>query len=140
MLRLRCCKQKSATDVPGTLLSLTSCLRRDREMAGHSSLGVLGLAFKPALPRALPSTPCGPPPSSFQSPQLGCRPFCSRCTWEMWQPAQLAVASCVCVLVAQFCPTLCDPMDYSPPDSSVHGILQARILGWVVISFSRGSS
>ena len=37
-------------------------------------------------------------------------------------------------------PTLCDPMDYSPPGSSVHGILQARILEWVAISFSRGSS
>ena len=35
------------------------------------------------------------------------------------------------VLVTQSCPTLCDPMDYSPPGSSVHGILQARILGWV---------
>ena len=33
--------------------------------------------------------------------------------------------------VAQLCPTLCDPMDYSPPDSLVHGILQARILEWV---------
>ena len=44
------------------------------------------------------------------------------------------------VLVAQWCPTLCDPMDCSPPGSSVHGILQARILEWVVISFSRGSS
>ena len=31
------------------------------------------------------------------------------------------------------CPTLCDPMDYSPPSSSVHGILQARILEWVAI-------
>ena len=47
---------------------------------------------------------------------------------------------CVCVLVAQLCPTLCDPMDCSPPGSSVHGILQARILEWVAISFSRGSS
>ena len=37
-------------------------------------------------------------------------------------------------------PTLCDPMAYSPPGSSVHGILQARILEWVAISFSRGSS
>ena len=46
---------------------------------------------------------------------------------------------CVCE-VAQSCPTLCDPVDYSPPDSSVHGILQARILEWVAISFSRGSS
>ena len=45
-------------------------------------------------------------------------------------------------LVAQSCPTLtlCDPMDCSPPGSSVHGIFQARILEWVAISFSRGSS
>ena len=41
---------------------------------------------------------------------------------------------------AQSCPTLCDPMDCSPPGSSVHGILQARIVDWVTISFSRGSS
>ena len=46
----------------------------------------------------------------------------------------------VCVLVAQSCLTLCKPMNGSPPGSSVHGILQARILGWVAISFSRGSS
>ena len=42
--------------------------------------------------------------------------------------------------VAQSCPTLCDPVDCSPPGSSVHGILQARILEWVAISFSRESS
>ena len=42
--------------------------------------------------------------------------------------------------VAQSCPTLCDPMDCSLPGFSVHGILQARILEWVTISFSRGSS
>ena len=41
--------------------------------------------------------------------------------------------------VAQSCPTLCDPMDSSPPGSSVHGIFQARILGWVAISYSRES-
>ena len=44
------------------------------------------------------------------------------------------------VLVAQSCPTLCDLMDYSLPGSSVHRILQARILEWVAMSFSRGSS
>ena len=44
------------------------------------------------------------------------------------------------VLVSQLCLTLCDPMDWSPPGSSVHGILQARILEWVVMFFSRGSS
>ena len=42
--------------------------------------------------------------------------------------------------VAQSCPTLCDPMDCSLPGSYVHGILQARILEWAAVSFSRGSS
>ena len=40
----------------------------------------------------------------------------------------------------KWCLTLCDPMDSSPPGSSVHGIFQAWILEWVAISFSRGSS
>ena len=40
----------------------------------------------------------------------------------------------------QLCPTLCDPIDCSPPGSSVHGVLQARILEWVAMSSSRGSS
>ena len=44
------------------------------------------------------------------------------------------------VLVAQSCLTLCDPMDCSPSGSSVHGILQPRILEWTIIPFSRGSS
>ena len=45
-----------------------------------------------------------------------------------------------CVLCyAQLYPTLSNPMDYNPPDSSVHGIIQARILEWVAISFCRGS-
>ena len=43
-------------------------------------------------------------------------------------------------LVPKSCPTLCNPMDYIPPGSSVHGVLHARILEWVAISFSRGSS
>ena len=48
----------------------------------------------------------------------------------------IKVFVCVC---ARLCPTLWDPMDCSPPGSSVHGILQARILEWAAISFSRGS-
>ena len=43
-------------------------------------------------------------------------------------------------LVAKSCLTLCNPIDCSPPGSTVHGILQARMLEWVAISFSRGSS
>ena len=42
--------------------------------------------------------------------------------------------------VAQSCPTLWDPMDCSPPGSSVHGIFQARILEWVAIPYFRGLS
>ena len=44
------------------------------------------------------------------------------------------------VLVSQLCLTLCNPMDCSLPGSSVHGILEIRILEWVAIPFSRGSS
>ena len=52
----------------------------------------------------------------------------------------ICICMYICCLVAQSCPTLCDPMDCSPPGFSVHGISQARILEWVAISFSRGSS
>ena len=46
----------------------------------------------------------------------------------------------VLCLVTHSCPTLCNPMDYSPPGSSVHGILQARILEWVAMPSSMESS
>ena len=47
---------------------------------------------------------------------------------------------CVHAKSLQSCPTLCNPMDHSPPGSSVHGILQAKILEWVAMPSSRGSS
>ena len=62
----------------------------------------------------------------------------SRCQLAKIQNrAQVSV--CVCS-TAQSCPTLCNPIDYSLPGSSVFGVFQARILEWVVISSSRGSS
>ena len=56
-------------------------------------------------------------------------------------PSQ-TVPTLMCMLTKslQLCPTLCDPIDHSLPVSSVHGILHARILEWVAISSSRGSS
>ena len=48
--------------------------------------------------------------------------------------------ACMHANLLQSCPTLCDPMNCSPPGSSVHGILQAKTLEWVAIPFSRGSS
>ena len=64
-------------------------------------------------------------------PELAGKFFTSSATWE---------ALSKCVLVAQSCLTLCNTMDCSPPGSSVCGIFQARILEWVAIPFSKGSS
>ena len=49
-------------------------------------------------------------------------------------------SACMHAQSLQLCLTLCDPMDYSSPGSSVHGILQTRILDWVAVPSSRGSS
>ena len=56
---------------------------------------------------------------------------------ERKTPIQFAAAAAAKSL--QSCPTLCDPIDGSPPGSSVHGILQARTLEWVAIAFSNAS-
>ena len=64
-----------------------------------------------------------------------------RGTW--WAALLGSPWNCEAVAAAkslQLCLTLCDPMDCSLPSSSVLGIFQARILGWVAISFTRGSS
>ena len=62
--------------------------------------------------------------------------------WSLaWRILSITLLACESESeVAQSCLTLCDPMDYSPPGFSVHGIFQARILEWVAISFSRRSS
>ena len=59
--------------------------------------------------------------------------------WRMYWISLFYESVKVEVLVPQSCLTLCDLMDYSPPDSSVRGILQARILEWIAIPFSRES-
>ena len=73
-------------------------------------------------------------------------PKCVQAAWDAcrgykqhWQMMVRKPSLCCC-LVAKSCQTLWDPTDCSPPGSSVHGNLQARILAWVAISFSRGSS
>ena len=59
-------------------------------------------------------------------------------TCHVYLPKKFSM--CMCMLVAQSCPSLCNSTDCSPPGFSVHGILQARIMGWIAIPFSRGSS
>ena len=79
----------------------------------------------------------------FPTQELNPRLFCLM----HWQAGSLPLAPSwksiimhVCVLVTQSCLTLWDSMDCSPPGSSIHGILQARILEWLAIPSSRGSS
>ena len=65
------------------------------------------------------------------------------CTMDIYVYVCVYVHICVSLyicLVAKLWPTLCNPMDCNPPGSSVYGILQARVLEWVAIFFSRGSS
>ena len=61
------------------------------------------------------------------------------CGRESPLPGTRGSRMCVPAKSLQSCPTLCNPMDSSPPCSSVHGILQARILEWVSMPFTRGS-
>ena len=71
--------------------------------------------------------------SGFSGALLSCTPFVENIYFI------IDCCSVLC-LVTQSCPTLCNPMDCSLPGSSVRGILQARILEWVAMPSSRGSS
>ena len=77
----------------------------------------------------------------FQTP--GCMLITELYICIVTTSARLCILELMCVhdcSVTQLCPALCDPMDCSLRGSSDHGIFQARILEWVAISFSRGSS
>ena len=87
---------------------------------------------------------------SFNIPQEP-NPYYSSCRYEKHEIQDIfkgktasvfrfALSIAVVVLAAQSCPTLCNPIDCSPLGPSVHEILQARILEWIVFPFSRGSS
>ena len=69
---------------------------------------------------------------------LCCVGFCCTSMWISWIQTYVHVCVCVCVKSLQSCLTLCDPVDCSPSASSVHGILQARILESVAFSFFLG--
>ena len=96
-----------------------------------------------------PSRPLLPPfllPSILLSLKIFSNELTPRIRWPKYWSFSVSPSSegwfplvVVIVLVAQSCPTLCDPMDRGPPVSSVHGILQTKILEWIAIAFSRGS-
>ena len=101
------------------------------------------LQLRPERSTLVPCTPVHRAPcnSPQKNPEQGEKPLGLRTLrgTALTKFLQLTVLW-VSVLVPQSCLTLCNLMDGSPPGSFVHGILQARILDWVVFSFSRGSS
>ena len=87
------------------------------------------------------ATPLGP--KLWQPPRTLCKS--SRTFRDLQKATHPKVLMSFCIKggggsVPRSCPTLCDPMDCSPPGSSAHEILQARILKWIAISSSRGSA
>ena len=63
--------------------------------------------------------------------------FLHHISFMIWE---VSLVCCFCYLVTKSCPTLFDPMDCSPPGSSLHGISQVRILEWFTVSSTKGSS
>ena len=81
-----------------------------------------------------PSATGNPVKYSQLNPNLNVSLFLQSPTYSLYFPTFLL--SCYCCSVTKSCATLCDPMDCSPPGSSVRGVFQERILEWVAISFS----
>ena len=73
-------------------------------------------------------------------PDPGIKPTSPALAGDSFLLNHLESPFCYCCSVAKLCPSLWDPVDWRTPGSSVHGILQARILEWVASPFSRGSS
>ena len=97
----------------------------------HGDLGALG-------PCSLPTTHVSEYQARLQGSDIKSSPGLPLCSRE--PETQPASSLCVRAKSLQSCPTLCNPIDCSLPGSSVHGILQARILEWVAMPSSRGSS
>ena len=110
-----------------------------------SFLGLCDLRMKVVAPATLKGRTAPEEEESGRTPQQTSTPlaFSRKCHGRCSQEPHTSLLTVldVVILVTKSCPTLCDPMGGNPPDSSVHGISQARrILKWVAISFSRGTS
>ena len=121
------------------MLSCFSCIRLCDPMGqsppGSSVHGTLRQEYSIRLPFPPPEDVPSPGilPTSLMSPSLAGGFFTTSTIWKAHKYHESERK------VAQSCPTLCNPMDYSPPGYSIHGIFQARVLKWVAISFSKGS-
>ena len=136
-------------------MSLQGCLMRHRSKGQNTPISL----FCPLVSHCLPlakSCQC----RGLENASYSCQPLCgkdqSRRSKDLKaavrtgsgsfissQRSSLSLRMCMyvcCAKLLQSCPSLCDPMDCSPPGSTVHGILQVRILEWVAMPSSRRSS
>ena len=160
------CGWRTSHTAPGACLVADLSVPPDGRLAlvlgwGGMMLGSQWGRHVPALLQKkatlLPLSPYPAPPHGFHHHLAALSNKDRKCKdWEEFRSDSLFIALvnsgiwsrerwCVCVRErerehAQSCPTLCNPLDHSPLGCSVHGIFQARILEWVAISFSRGSS
>ena len=115
------------------LVSLDSLIRKHMEskkwldMSWWDGRGLCLLVASSSVPSS-----CNPHTPAYTS-----APSLMQCTGDFSH--RLTCTMLAVVLVTQLCPILCDPTDCTLPGSSVYGILQARILEWIAIPFSRGS-
>ena len=106
-----------------TFYNSTSALLKNKEMKNHKSVSFRSPPITIRMTKML------------EHSELQC--------WQWFKEISTLIHWCVHAMCAELLhsyPPLCNPMDYSPPGSSIHGIVQARILEWVSFSFSRGSS
>ena len=117
---------------PCVFITLGGAIQRisiQRNKAG-TGFEMWGEGRKPLVPGLRPSWPPAPNPHILKLINLGNQNLKVEWMQRKWTAAAAAAKS------LQSCPTLCDPIDSSPPGSPVPGILQARTLEWVAISFS----
>ena len=104
-------------------------------LSHHWSIRRMSMSWSCSAPWKLWASSLPPPGRGTQS--CGHQPTVAPFAWQSNKAISFGAVLC---LVAQSCLTLCNPMDYSPPGSSVHSMLQTRVLEWVAMPSSRGSS
>ena len=104
-------------------------------LSHHWSIRRTSMSWSCSAPWKLWASSLPPPGRGTQS--CGHQPTVAPFAWQSNKAISFGAVLC---LVAQSCLTLCNPMDYSPPGSSVHSMLQTRVLEWVAMPSSRGSS
>ena len=130
-------------DKPSTCLWEPGCTGRNKDQGREKWSVTILLIWPASISLKSQSAVCGRYHAVFYRSRNDNHEKLSTLCLRKYLSIRVVYIECVCVhahSIFQPYLTLCDPMDCRPPGSSVHGISQARILEWVAISYSRGSS